>query len=237
MTDTINSSLPFIQDGRLKPLAVTSTRRLAALPNIPTLTELGLQDLEIGAWQGIVAPAGTPPEVVQKVNGAMMTALKNPEFLSRLETQQTTPLGSTPEEYASTSSPSSPLGQGREGKRHHHELRPSGQGDRRAQVCRSRTARSMAGQSASVSAKPASSNRFSRWRVSASATGDSRARSSARRRASAMTSPGSASRLNRPSRRHSSASIMRPVRQRSVAIVSPRAEEMIHGPELEAMPP
>ncbi len=99
MTDTINSSLPFIKDGRLKPLAVTSTTRLAALPDTPTLTELGLQDLEIGAWQGIVAPAGTPREVVMKVNSSMMTALKNPEFLSRLEVQQTTPLGSTPEDY------------------------------------------------------------------------------------------------------------------------------------------
>ena len=99
MTDTINSSLPFIKDGRLKPLAVTSTKRLAALPDTPTLTELGLQDLEIGAWQGIVAPAGTPREVVTKVNSSMMTALKNPEFLSRLQVQQTTPLGSTPEDY------------------------------------------------------------------------------------------------------------------------------------------
>jgi len=99
MTDTINSSLPFIRDGRLKPLAVTSTKRLAALPNIPTLTELGLQDLEIGAWQGIVGPAGTPRDVVMKVNGAMMKALQNPEFLARLADQQTTPLGSTPEAY------------------------------------------------------------------------------------------------------------------------------------------
>lgn len=99
MTDTINSSLPFIQDGRLKALAVTSAKRLQALPDTPTLTELGLQDLEIGAWQGIVGPAGTPREVVTKVNGAMMAALRNPEFLSRLAQQQTTPLGSTPEDY------------------------------------------------------------------------------------------------------------------------------------------
>ena len=97
--DNLPSSLPFIKDGRLKPLAVTSTKRLAALPDTPTLTELGLQDLEIGAWQGIVAPAGTPREVVDKVNSSMMTALKNPEFLSRLQVQQTTPLGSTPEDY------------------------------------------------------------------------------------------------------------------------------------------
>ncbi|PTM50646.1 Bug family tripartite tricarboxylate transporter substrate binding protein [Phreatobacter oligotrophus] len=99
MSDTINSSLPFIKDGRLKPLAVTSKDRLAALPNIPTLTELGLQDVEVGAWQGIVAPAGTPAEIVTKVNAAMMTALRNKDFLARLEEQQTTPLGSTPAEY------------------------------------------------------------------------------------------------------------------------------------------
>ncbi|MCZ8314902.1 tripartite tricarboxylate transporter substrate binding protein [Phreatobacter sp.] len=99
MSDTINSSLPFIMDGRLKPLAVTSKTRLAALPNIPTLTELGLQDVEVGAWQGIVAPPGTPQEIVTKVNAAMMTALRNKDFLARLEEQQTTPLGSTPAEY------------------------------------------------------------------------------------------------------------------------------------------
>lgn len=101
MTDTINSSLPFIKDGRLKPLAVTSAKRLAALPDTPTLTELGLQDLEIGAWQGIVAPPGTPADVVAKVNDSVMKALRNKEFLGKLEEQQTTPLGSTPAEYGS----------------------------------------------------------------------------------------------------------------------------------------
>lgn len=99
MTDTINSSLPFILDGRLRPLAVTSARRLDALPNIPTLAEIGALETEMGAWQGILVPAGTPAPMIAKLNDAMMKALHDPAFRAKLAEQQTTPLGSTPEAY------------------------------------------------------------------------------------------------------------------------------------------
>ncbi|MFG1230032.1 Bug family tripartite tricarboxylate transporter substrate binding protein [Xanthobacter wiegelii] len=99
MADTANSSLPFLKDGRLRGIAVTSAERLKQLPELPTLKELGLQDAQIGAWQGILAPAGTPKPIIDKLNAAMMKALSDPEVRASLDQQATTPLGSTPEEY------------------------------------------------------------------------------------------------------------------------------------------
>lgn len=100
MADTVNSSLPFLKDGRLRPIAVTSKERLAVLPDVPTLRELGLQDVEIGAWQGIMAPAGTPQPIIDKVNAALQKALKDPAVLKALAQQATDPLGGTPAEYS-----------------------------------------------------------------------------------------------------------------------------------------
>ncbi|MEW6257550.1 MAG: tripartite tricarboxylate transporter substrate binding protein [Pseudomonadota bacterium] len=99
MADTVNSSLPFLKDGRLRAIAVTSKQRLAVLPDVPTLGELGLQDVEIGAWQGILAPAGTPAPIIDKLNAALQKALKDPQVLAALAQQATDPLGGTPAEY------------------------------------------------------------------------------------------------------------------------------------------
>lgn len=99
MADTVNSSLPFIKDGRLRAIAVTSKERLKILPDVPTLGELGLQDVEIGAWQGIMAPAGTPQPIIDKLNAALQKALKDPGVLNALALQATDPLGGTPAEY------------------------------------------------------------------------------------------------------------------------------------------
>lgn len=100
MTDTINSSLPYIREGRLRAIAVTSPERLKVLPDVPTLREAGMKDFEAGAWQGVVVPTGTPPPVIAKLNTAFVTALKDPEVITKLEAQGAVPLGSTPEEYA-----------------------------------------------------------------------------------------------------------------------------------------
>lgn len=99
MADTVNSSLPFLKDGRLRAIAVTSKQRLAILPDVPTLGELGLQDVEIGAWQGIMAPAGTPQPIIDKLNAALQKALKDPEVLKALALQATDPLGGSPSDY------------------------------------------------------------------------------------------------------------------------------------------
>ena len=100
MIDTINSALPYIKDGRVRALAVTTTRRSAVLPDVPTLNETEMPGMEMSAWQGIVAPAGTPRAIVDQLNGEIGKALASAEVRAKLAAQGTDPLGSTPEAYA-----------------------------------------------------------------------------------------------------------------------------------------
>jgi tripartite-type tricarboxylate transporter receptor subunit TctC len=97
MIDT--GSLGSIKGGLLKPLAVASSKRLAALPNVPTFAEAGTPMLA-SAWYGVMLPAGTPPAVVTKLNSAFNTLLKNPEIRSKLEGIGAEISGGTPDEFA-----------------------------------------------------------------------------------------------------------------------------------------
>ena len=99
MTDTINSVAPFIKDGRLKLLAVSSSKRLPNFPDAPTLAESGMTGFDAGAWQGVMLPAKTPDAIVQRLNAELMKALKDPGVLEKLRLQGTEPLGSTPQAY------------------------------------------------------------------------------------------------------------------------------------------
>ncbi|WP_313296168.1 tripartite tricarboxylate transporter substrate binding protein [Diaphorobacter sp.] len=99
MTDTINSVAPFIKDGKLKLLAVSTGKRIPNFPNAPTLAEGGMTGFEAGAWQGVMVPAKTPKAVVNRLNEVFVKALKDPEVLKKLAIQGTEPLGSTPAEY------------------------------------------------------------------------------------------------------------------------------------------
>lgn len=99
MTDTINSSLTFIKDQRLRAIAVTSLKRSQVLPQVPSLNELGMAPFEVGAWQGLMAPAKTPPEVIARLNAEVNKALSAPEVKAKLAVQGAEPLGSTPEQY------------------------------------------------------------------------------------------------------------------------------------------
>ena len=74
-----------VKAGKLKALAVMSPKRFAAAPDIPTVAEAVLPGFETGSWQGIVAPAGTPPEVVRKLHADVMTILNTPEMKERLD--------------------------------------------------------------------------------------------------------------------------------------------------------
>lgn len=69
-----------VQEGKLRALAVTSAARLAELPNVPTMKESGFADFPPGSWQAVVAPAGTPPAIVARLNGAINESLKSPEL-------------------------------------------------------------------------------------------------------------------------------------------------------------
>ncbi|MNL13827.1 Tripartite tricarboxylate transporter family receptor [compost metagenome] len=99
MTDTINSSLPFIRDKRMKALAVTSLTRSSQLPDVPTVAETVMPGFEVGAWQGMMVPAKTPPEIVRKLNAATLKALAAPEVRASLAAQGAEPRGTSPEAY------------------------------------------------------------------------------------------------------------------------------------------
>jgi tripartite-type tricarboxylate transporter receptor subunit TctC len=80
-----SAPLPHIRAGKLRALAVSSAQRLAALPEVPTLGELGFPGMEDYTWVGFFAPAGTPPEVAQKLNDALLNAARDPQIKERLE--------------------------------------------------------------------------------------------------------------------------------------------------------
>jgi tripartite-type tricarboxylate transporter receptor subunit TctC len=87
-----------IDAGKLKPIAVTSRQRLKFLPNIPTMMESGL-DYVMGAWFGLLAPAGTPQPIVVKLNAAMKTAMTEPNVIKVLDQSGTDVVASSPEEF------------------------------------------------------------------------------------------------------------------------------------------
>jgi tripartite-type tricarboxylate transporter receptor subunit TctC len=100
MTDTINTGLPYIKDGRMRGLAVTSLKRSAVLPELPTFDESGLKGFDAAAWQGIVVPTGTSVEIINKLNTEANKALQNADVRTKLAAQGSDSLGSTPAEYA-----------------------------------------------------------------------------------------------------------------------------------------
>jgi tripartite-type tricarboxylate transporter receptor subunit TctC len=102
--DLYMSSVPTllgqIKQGKLRPLAVTSTKRLSDLPEVPTIDESGYKGFEAVTWFGLLAPAGTPKEVIAKVNAEFNKALKQPELSKRLSDEGANPVGGTPEQFA-----------------------------------------------------------------------------------------------------------------------------------------
>jgi tripartite-type tricarboxylate transporter receptor subunit TctC len=85
MFATAASAMPGIKSGRVKPLAVTSTKRIESLPDVPTVTEAGYSALTAGSWQGIFVPAGTPREVVDRLFPVIQKVMSDPDVISRLK--------------------------------------------------------------------------------------------------------------------------------------------------------
>jgi tripartite-type tricarboxylate transporter receptor subunit TctC len=79
------ATYPFVKDGKLNVLAISSAKRFAAVPDIPTVAEGGMAGFETGSWQGIVASANTPPEIVNKLHATVMKILATPELKDRLD--------------------------------------------------------------------------------------------------------------------------------------------------------
>ena len=85
MFATAASAMPGIKSGRVKPLAVTSAKRIEQLPNVPTVQEAGYPDLAAGSWQGIFVPAGTPREVIDRLFPVLVQVMKDAEVIARLK--------------------------------------------------------------------------------------------------------------------------------------------------------
>jgi tripartite-type tricarboxylate transporter receptor subunit TctC len=92
--------LQHIKAGTLRAIAVTTEERLPYLPDVPTIAELGFPGYEISSWQGVFAPAGTPKDVVAKINGELVRMLKVPEVHRRISQEGADPVGSTPDAFA-----------------------------------------------------------------------------------------------------------------------------------------
>jgi tripartite-type tricarboxylate transporter receptor subunit TctC len=96
----ISSALPFVKEGKLRGIAVTSAKRTAVVPDMPTIAESGLPGYEVGNWYAIVAPAATPAAVIARVNAEVNKALIVPEVRKRFIELAADPVGSTPAELA-----------------------------------------------------------------------------------------------------------------------------------------
>jgi len=95
------SAMPFVRQGKLRALAVATANRAATLPDIPTVAESGLPGYAFDSWFGILAPAGTPKEIVNALNTQVAKALAAPDVRERLAAQGAEPKGSTPDAFAS----------------------------------------------------------------------------------------------------------------------------------------
>jgi tripartite-type tricarboxylate transporter receptor subunit TctC len=100
MFDTGPSALPHVRSGKTRALAVTTANRSRLMPDLPTVVESGLPGYDVTTWFGLVAPSGTPREIVTKLNAEVVRILQTPEVKERLETQAADPVGNTPEEFA-----------------------------------------------------------------------------------------------------------------------------------------
>lgn len=100
MFDNVNGVQQFIANKSLKPLAVTSAERLPELPNVPTMAESGFPGFQAVAWGGVIAPKGTPPAIIKRMNSAIGEALKSPDVVRANATMSLRPLASTPQEFS-----------------------------------------------------------------------------------------------------------------------------------------
>jgi tripartite-type tricarboxylate transporter receptor subunit TctC len=96
---SIVSASPHVNSGKLRAFAVTSARRSDSLPDTPTVAEQGARGFEASAWNGLVAPAKTPPAIVQKLSAAVAQAARTPDIRERLRAMGSEAVGSSPAEF------------------------------------------------------------------------------------------------------------------------------------------
>jgi tripartite-type tricarboxylate transporter receptor subunit TctC len=98
--DNITTAWPLAKAGKLRALAVTTAKRSPIAPDVPTLAEAGLAGYEIGSWQGVFAPAGTPVDVVKRLNTEIVKIINMPDVREKLVSLGAEPVGNTPDEFA-----------------------------------------------------------------------------------------------------------------------------------------
>ena len=94
-----SSVVPYVRSGKLRALAVTGAQRSSMAPNIPTLAESGVPGFNVTSWYGLVVPAGTPKEIIGRLHGAAVAALRNPEVKKRFDSTDLEPGGSTSDQF------------------------------------------------------------------------------------------------------------------------------------------
>jgi len=100
MTDSVASALPHIREGRVKPIALCSARRVPQLPEVPTIAETLVPGYEAAGWTGLVAPTGTPAEIIRRINADLVAVLRDPAISARIAQMGAVADPGTPEEYA-----------------------------------------------------------------------------------------------------------------------------------------
>jgi tripartite-type tricarboxylate transporter receptor subunit TctC len=100
MTDSVASALPHIREGRVRAIALCSARRVPQLPDVPTIAETLVPGYAAAGWTGLVAPAGTPPEIIRRINADVVAILREPAIAERILGMGAVPDPMTPEDYA-----------------------------------------------------------------------------------------------------------------------------------------
>jgi tripartite-type tricarboxylate transporter receptor subunit TctC len=96
---TALSAIPHLKSGKLNVIAVASKKRMATLPNVPTMAEAGIADFEVSSWNGLFAPAKTPTSIVHALHNATIKALQTQDIKEKMEAQGAEPVGSSPDEF------------------------------------------------------------------------------------------------------------------------------------------
>jgi tripartite-type tricarboxylate transporter receptor subunit TctC len=100
MFDTVTSGLPQVKAGKLRALAVTTAKRSSAMPDVPSLSETALPGFDVGTWFGLLAPAATPPAIVQKLNAEIVKIIQQPDVRKQMLEAGSEPMGNTSQQMA-----------------------------------------------------------------------------------------------------------------------------------------
>ena len=100
MFSPVSTAIPQAKSGKLRLLGVSSPTRLPSLPDVPTLDEAGVTGFEFGGWQGLLVPAGTARNIVNRLHAAVLKSIDTQEFNDYLSSEGSVRVGSTPEEFA-----------------------------------------------------------------------------------------------------------------------------------------